>query len=314
MAKKKKKSPAKNTPVKKPVKVQRKAEKVKQVKRKPESPKKKASKPAPAKKVQKAPVKQKRRTEPAKKAQKPAPAKKAPVKQKRKPEPPKKKPSKPAPARKVQKAPSKPKRKPEPARRAPVKETRKKQKPLPPKPRKPITFDASRPVSKVNLERARKSTIKNEKKKIYQKKYRLKKKLEAAKTPKERKAIRNEAFRTARWMEQANRALGKKVKKAGFKKKIERVGRKIIVQNSFVWESSKVIEGLIDSGKFKIFEINGVRFKKSQVMDIMAEMDEVYDEASFDNSYFVAIEQDANTGVVSITLPEAPSTQQEENE
>jgi hypothetical protein len=177
--------------------------------------------------------------------------------------------------------------------------------------RKSYLFE-DKPLSTVNLEKARKKTIQKEKKKIYSKRSSLKKKLKGAQSNEERQLVLNEIYRTSRWLESASEATGRKKKKATFTQQIETVGPQEIKQNTFVWEASKLIDNLIDSGRFKRFIIDGEEFRASDVMDILSEYDDLADEAAFDGGYFVEVFQDTKNGIVNITLPTPKQSTDEE--
>lgn len=176
--------------------------------------------------------------------------------------------------------------------------------------RKSYIFDAEKPVANVNLDKARKGTIRKNKQTVYAKRNRLKKKLESAQNEKERKAALNEIYRTSRWLEKANERLGKKKKKAGYTQKVIAKGKKQLQRNVNLWDAGKAIDQLVDSGEFKTFIVNGQRFRASEVMDIMEEFDNMHEEGALMNDYFVEIHQDSNTGTITIDLPQ-PSNEDE---
>jgi hypothetical protein len=186
------------------------------------------------------------------------------------------------------------------------------------KPKEPVRgsykFDGSKPILDIDLDRARKSTIRKNKQAIYNKRSQLKKKLENARNDAERNSVMNEIYRTSRWMEKANERLGKAKKKKGFTNPVERISPKVIKQNEYLWEAHKTIDRLIDSGNFKTFVINGRRFKASQVMDILEEFELLEEAGALDNDYYMEIIQNSNTGEVIIGLPEPGEEEEGEEE
>lgn len=143
-----------------------------------------------------------------------------------------------------------------------------------------------------------------ERNRIYQYRFRLKKRLKTAKNDKQKRLIRNEIVRTTRYLQNIQKKVGKKpLKKIQPTQKEELIiSDNTITENVFKWEASKTVQSLLQRGYFKKFIVQGIEYSSSEDFDILFRIDEMETEADLTGLYKFTFYIDVDSQTVTITF------------
>ena len=160
----------------------------------------------------------------------------------------------------------------------------------------------------INLKRASKKKIAKERNRVYQLRYRLRKKLDVTESAGERRKIRNQIIRTSEFLDSARNKLGKSIKpvRTPYKRIPEVIDSPQgawIVTSVYKWDAHKVIDILLNEEYFEKYIIDETEFKKRESEDILWEVDELETKADMLNIYHLILSQNHDRKITKLELP-----------
>lgn len=156
------------------------------------------------------------------------------------------------------------------------------------------------PVSSVDTNSVRFTTLDKERKRIYSERSRLVKKLSQATKKVDIKAIRSRIRRTTYFLNQVKRRKRTFKPLRGFEKQIENVSNTVSIKHVYKWEARNEADEILNGLLIKKFIVNYQQYSRRQASLILADIDDLETECDLLGIYYMDFTIDLKTKTLTI--------------